>query len=81
MIAPVLWSDTVEDSVRMVHLRELYGDINTVYANVCILLFQASRSALHKASVDGQYEKVKEYLSSGCAVDVEDKVIHYSFGA
>ncbi|XP_015765549.1 PREDICTED: uncharacterized protein LOC107344415 isoform X2 [Acropora digitifera] len=32
-----------------------------------------SRSALHKASVDGQYEKVKKYLSSGCAVDVKDE--------
>ena len=39
VITPVLWSDTVEDSVKMVHLRELYGEINTVYANVCILLF------------------------------------------
>ena len=75
-----LCSDTVEDSVKMVHLRELYGEIN-VYENVCILFFQASRSALHKASVDGQYEQVKKYLSSGCAVDVKDKVIHYSFGA
>ena len=42
-------------------------------------LFQASRSALHKASVNGQYEKVKKYLCSGCAVDVKDQVIDYSF--
>ena len=63
----------------MVHLQERFGEINTVYASVCILLSQTSRSALHKASVDGQYEKVKKYLSSGCAVDVKDEVIHYSF--
>ena len=42
-------------------------------------LFQASRSALHKASVNGLYERVKKYLSSGCAVDVKDQVIDYSF--
>ena len=40
---------------------------------------QASRSALHKASVNGQYEEVKKYLSSGCAVDVKDQVHSYSF--
>ncbi|XP_015754283.1 PREDICTED: uncharacterized protein LOC107333935 isoform X3 [Acropora digitifera] len=34
---------------------------------------RASRSALHKASGNGQYEEVKKYLSSGCAVDVKDK--------
>jgi len=39
VVAPVLCSDTVEDSVKIVHLQELYGEINTVYANVCILLF------------------------------------------
>ena len=36
VIAPALCSDTVEDSVKMVHLQELYGEVNTVYANVCI---------------------------------------------
>ncbi|XP_015765564.1 PREDICTED: tankyrase-2-like [Acropora digitifera] len=35
----------------------------------------ASRSAIHKASVNGQYEKVKKYLSSGCAVDVKDQFL------
>ena len=79
VIAPALCSDTVEDSAKMVHLRELYGELNTVYANVCIFVFQASRSALHKDSVNGQYEKVKKYLSSGCAVDVKDQVIDYLF--
>ncbi|KAK2561313.1 Serine/threonine-protein kinase TNNI3K [Acropora cervicornis] len=34
---------------------------------------QASRSALHKASVNGQYEEVKRHLSGGCAVDVKDQ--------
>ncbi|XP_015768943.1 PREDICTED: ankyrin-1-like [Acropora digitifera] len=33
----------------------------------------ASRSALHKASVNGQFEEVQKYLSSGCAVDVKDQ--------
>ncbi|KAK2561264.1 Ankyrin-1 [Acropora cervicornis] len=33
----------------------------------------ASRSALHKASVNGQYEEVKRHLSGGCAVDVKDQ--------
>ncbi|XP_015754287.1 PREDICTED: uncharacterized protein LOC107333936 isoform X2 [Acropora digitifera] len=36
---------------------------------------RASRSALHKASVDGQYEEVKRHLSSGCAVDVKDQFL------
>ncbi|XP_015777362.1 PREDICTED: uncharacterized protein LOC107355329 isoform X6 [Acropora digitifera] len=35
----------------------------------------ASRSALHKASVNGEYEEVKKYLSSGCAVDVKDQFL------
>ena len=26
LIGPVLWSDSVEDSVMMAHLQELYGD-------------------------------------------------------
>ena len=60
----------------MVHLQELYGEINTVNASVCILLQQASRSALHKASVNGQYEEVKRHLSRGCAVDVKDQVFN-----
>ncbi|XP_067020791.1 serine/threonine-protein phosphatase 6 regulatory ankyrin repeat subunit B-like isoform X2 [Acropora muricata] len=34
---------------------------------------RASRSVLHKASVNGQYEKVKKYLSSGYAVDIKDQ--------
>ena len=38
LIAPVLWSDTAEDSVKMVQLQELYGEINTVYRSVCIFL-------------------------------------------
>ena len=63
----------------MVHSQELYEELHTVYANICIFLFQASRSALHKASVNGQYEEVKRHLSSGCAVDVKDQVIDYSF--
>ena len=47
---------------------------------VFAFLQQASRSALHKASVNGQYEEVKKYLSSGCAVDVKDQVhSYYSF--
>ncbi|XP_015780568.1 PREDICTED: serine/threonine-protein phosphatase 6 regulatory ankyrin repeat subunit B-like [Acropora digitifera] len=37
------------------------------------LLVQASRRALHKASVNGQYEEAQEYLSGGCAVDVKDQ--------
>ncbi|XP_015778948.1 PREDICTED: serine/threonine-protein phosphatase 6 regulatory ankyrin repeat subunit A-like [Acropora digitifera] len=36
---------------------------------------KASRSALHKASVNGQYEEVKRHLSSGCAVDVKDQFL------
>ncbi|XP_067020792.1 uncharacterized protein [Acropora muricata] len=35
----------------------------------------ASRSALHKASINGKYEEVKKYLSSGCAVDVKDQFL------
>ena len=38
LIGPVLWSDTVEDSVKVVHLQELYGEINTVFTSVCIFL-------------------------------------------
>ena len=38
VISPPLWSNTVEDSVKLVHLQELYGEINTVYANVYIFL-------------------------------------------
>ncbi|XP_015768952.1 PREDICTED: ankyrin-3-like isoform X3 [Acropora digitifera] len=36
---------------------------------------EASRSALHKAAVNGQYEEVKRHLSSGCAVDVKDQFL------
>ncbi|XP_067020801.1 uncharacterized protein [Acropora muricata] len=36
---------------------------------------RASRSALHKASINGQYEEVKKYLSSGYAVDVKDQFL------
>ncbi|XP_015779234.1 PREDICTED: ankyrin-3-like [Acropora digitifera] len=36
---------------------------------------RASRSVLHKASVNGQHEKVKKYLSGGCAVDVKDQFL------
>ncbi|XP_074624513.1 uncharacterized protein LOC141882463 [Acropora palmata] len=36
---------------------------------------RAFRSALHKASINGQYEEVKKYLSSGCAVDVKDQFL------
>ena len=61
----------------MVHLQELYGEINTVYASICIFLLQASRTALHKASINGHYEEVRKYLSSGCAVDVKDQVLNY----
>ena len=63
----------------MVYLQELYREINTVFARVCILLLQASRSALHKTSVNGQYEEVKRHLSSGCVVDVKDQVLNYPF--
>ena len=42
-------------------------------------LQQASRGALHEASVNGQYEEVKKYLSSGCTVDVKDQVFNYLF--
>ena len=52
-------------------------ETNTIYASDCILLKQASRSALHKASVDGKYKEVKRHLSSGCAVDVIDQVLNY----
>ena len=38
VIAPALCSDTVEDSVKMLHLKELYGEINTVYTNVRLFL-------------------------------------------
>ena len=75
----ILWNDSVDDSVKMVHLQELYGGINTVNASVCIFLWQLSRSALHKASIIGQYEEVKKYLSSGYAVDVKDQVLNYPF--
>ena len=44
-----------------------------------LFLEQASRNVLHKASVNGQYEEVQKYLSSGCAADIKDQVIHYSF--
>ena len=27
--------------------------------------------------MNGQYEEVKKYLSSGCAVDVNDQVLNY----
>ena len=50
-----------------------------MYMKVFAFLQQASRSALHKASVSGQYEEVKKYLSSGYAVDVKDQVHNYSF--
>ena len=36
LIGLVLWSDTVEDSVKIPHLQELCGEINTVFASVCI---------------------------------------------
>ena len=39
LIAPALCSDTVEDSVKMIHLQELYGEVNTVYANVTLHFF------------------------------------------
>ena len=61
----------------MVRLQELHGEINAVYVSVCILLSQTSRGALHKASVNGQYEEVKRHLSSGCAIDVKDQVVNY----
>ncbi|XP_015772601.1 PREDICTED: ankyrin-1-like isoform X2 [Acropora digitifera] len=36
---------------------------------------RASRSALHTASINGQYVEVKKYLSSGYAVDVKDQFL------
>ena len=38
VIAPLECSDTVEDSVKMFQLQELYGEINTVYVSVHIFL-------------------------------------------
>ena len=80
LIAPVLWTDNVEDSVKIVRLQELYGEKYCIKLCKCLhFLCQASRSALHKASINGQYEEVKKYLSSGCAVDVKDQVLNYPF--
>ena len=40
---------------------------------------QASRSALHKAAINGQYKTVKILLGSGEDVDRRDEVVRFPF--
>ena len=55
--------------------RKFFIPLLTVFLDTCIFQ-QASRTALHKASISGQYETGKMLLDSGEEVDQRDQVLY-----
>ena len=50
-------------------------DMITIWLKHVIFFLKASKGSLHRASVSGQHETVKELLESGQDVDQSDEVL------